>query len=159
MGRLTFRTMSDGEEKDVCHLVHSSFDHSVAAEYKKKGRRNFMKYADPEEMARRVQADHFILLALKDSDIVGMIEMRNHCHVSLLFIDSAFQGMGVGGELLGRALEFCRTADPHLKAVTVNSSPNALPAYERMGFKATGSEQDIGGVRSVPMEKILRENP
>ena len=155
MGDFNFRLMRPGEEGDVCRLVHASFDHSVADEYTKKGRRNFRKYADPEEMARRVQADHFVLLALKDGDVVGMLEMRNHCHVSLLFVDPGFQGGGVGRELLGKAIKLCRSADLHLKAVTVNSSPNALTAYERMGFSAIGREQDIGGVRSVPMEKIL----
>jgi GNAT superfamily N-acetyltransferase len=147
--------MRDGEEKVVCHLVNSSFAHSVAPAYTKRGQRSFREYANAEEMARRVKSDHFVLLALSDGDIIGMIEMRNHCHVSLLFIDSAFQGRGVGRGLFEGALDLCRSAKPQLKGVTVNSSPNALAAYERMGFSAIGREQDIGGVRSVPMEKVL----
>jgi GNAT superfamily N-acetyltransferase len=147
--------MRSGEERDVCHLIHRSFDHSVAPACTKRGQRNFKKYADPEEMTRRVLADHFVLLALADGDIVGMIEMRSHRHVSLLFVGPEFQGRGIGGELLGKAVELCRSTDPHLGGVTVNSSPNALKAYERMGFTATGREQDINGVRSIPMEKVL----
>jgi GNAT superfamily N-acetyltransferase len=147
--------MRHGEEKDVCHLIHRSFDHSVAPACTKRGQRSFKKYADPEEMTRRVRADHFVLLALADADIVGMIEIRSHRHVSLLFVGPEFQGRGIGGELLGKAIELCSSADPHLGGVTVNSSLNALGAYERMGFTAIGREQDINGVRSVPMEKVL----
>jgi GNAT superfamily N-acetyltransferase len=147
--------MRHGEERDVCHLIHRSFDHSVAPACTKRGQRNFKKYADPEEMVRRVRTEHMVLLALSGDDIVGMVEMRNGRHVSLLFVDPEFQGRGVGGELLERALDSCRTADPHLKTVTVNSSPNALAAYERMGFVATGPQQGINGIRSVPMEKVV----
>ena len=151
----TFRKMHHGEERDVCHLIHRSFEHSVATACTKRGQRNFKKYADPEEIARRVRTDHFVLLALSGGDIVGMIEMRNHRHVSLLFVDPEFQGRGVGGELFEKAVESCRSTYPALAVVTVNSSPNALRAYERMGFTVTGREQNINGVRSVPMEKVL----
>ena len=106
-------------------------------------------------MFARVNSDHFVLLALADGDIVGMIEMRRHCHVSLLFVGPELQGKGIGGELLGIAVELCRTKDPQLRKVTVNSSPNALGAYARMGFAATGGEQNINGVRFIPMKKIL----
>ena len=88
-------------------------------------------------------------------DVVGMIEMRRNRHVSLLFVEQEFQGKGVGGELLGRALELCRRTDSQIREVTVNSSPNAVKAYERMGFQSTGGEQNISGVRSVPMVKVL----
>jgi GNAT superfamily N-acetyltransferase len=155
LGGLIFRTMRDGEERDVCHLIYRSFDHSVALTCTEKGGRKFREYAEPEKMAQRVRVDHFVLLALVGDDIVGMIEMRRHCHVSLLFVGPEFMGRGVGGELLGKAIGLCRAADPALGSVTVNSSPNALRAYERMGFAAIGREQDINGVRSVPMEKVL----
>ena len=152
---LTFRLMRDGEERTVCDLVHRVFDHSVAYLYSNRGQRSFKKYCDPEEMSARFIADHFVLLALVDGDIAGMIEMRRNHHVSLLFVEPEFQGKGIGGELLGKAVELCRTADPQLGEITVNSSPNALQAYERMGFASTGGEQVINGVRFVPMKKVL----
>ncbi|MDT8395548.1 MAG: GNAT family N-acetyltransferase [bacterium] len=152
---ITFRAMRPGEEMEVCHLVHSSFDHSVAAAFTKRGQGNFKKYAEPEEMARRVREGHFVLLALADGHIAGMIEMRHYRHVSLFFVGPELQGRGIGEELLERAIELSRSVNPHLGSVTVNSSPNARGAYERMGFTATGREQDINGVRSVPMRKVL----
>jgi len=152
---LTYRLMRDGEEQAVCDLIHRVFDLSVAPLYTKRGQRNFKEYADHKEMSARINSDHFVLLALKDGANVGMIEMRRHRHVSLLFVDMEFQGKGVGGELLGKAVELCRSITPQLKEVTVNSSPNALGAYERMGFAPTGGEQVIYGVRFIPMKKIL----
>jgi GNAT superfamily N-acetyltransferase len=84
-----------------------------------------------------------------------MIEMRRHGHCSLLFVEPEFQGQGVAAELLGRGVELCRTSESQIREVTVNSSPNARGAYERMGFETIGPEQVISGVRSVPMKKVL----
>ena len=154
---LTFRFMRDGEERAVCALVHRVFNVSVAPLYTKKGLLNFREYAAPEEMSRRVQVDHFVLLAMIGGDMVGMIEVRRHDHISLLFVEREQQGKGIGRDLLGLAVKFCLTSKPQLKEVTVNSSPNAIDAYERMGFKPTGEEQSISGVRSVPMVKVLSE--
>jgi GNAT superfamily N-acetyltransferase len=136
-------------------MVHRVFDLSVAPLYTGKGQRSFKDYTNPEEMSARINSDHFILLMMAGGDIVGMIEMRRYRHVSLLFVDQEFQGKGIGGELLGKAIEFSRSKDPQLREVTVNSSPNALKAYERMGFTANGGEQVIKGVPFVPMKKIL----
>ncbi|MCJ7499465.1 GNAT family N-acetyltransferase [bacterium] len=138
-------------------MVHRVFDLSVAPIYTKRGLLNFKKYADPEEMCARVHSDHFVLLALADDEIIGMIEMRRHRHVSLFFVEQELQGKGLGGELLSLAVEICLSNSSPLREVTVNSSPNAVKAYERMGFQSTGGEQNISGVRSVPMVKVLGE--
>ena len=153
----TYRLMHPGEERTVCDFVNRVFDLSVAPIYTKRGLLNFKKYADPEEMSARVHSDHFVLLALADDEIIGMIEMRRHRHVSLFFVEQELQGKGLGGELLGLAVEICLSNSSPLREVTVNSSPNAVKAYERMGFQSTGGEQKICGVRSVPMVKVLGE--
>jgi GNAT superfamily N-acetyltransferase len=106
-------------------------------------------------MSARVNTDHFVLQAMAGGDIAGMVEIRRHCHVSLLFVAPGFQGKGVGGLLLEKAVELCRKKDTQLREMTVNSSPNALRAYERMGFAPTGGEQVICGVRFIPMKKVL----
>ena len=154
---VSFRFMREGEEGVVCNLVNHVFDLSVAALYSKKGNRSFKKYTDPEEMSARIHSDHFVLLALADGEIIGMIEMRRHRHISLFFVEQEFQGKGLGGELLGLAVEICLSNSSPLREMTVNSSPNAVKAYERMGFQSTGEEQNISGVRSVPMVKVLGE--
>ncbi|MDT8365170.1 MAG: GNAT family N-acetyltransferase [bacterium] len=151
----TYRLMHPGEERTVCEMVHRVFDLSIAPLYSKKGQQNFKKYVDPEEMSARTHAHHFVLLALADGVMIGMIEMRRHRHVSLFFVESEFQGKGVARELLKKAVKFCRSTDPKLREFTVNSSPNALGAYQRLGFTATGEENTISGVRYIPMKKVL----
>ena len=49
------------------------------------------------------------------------------------------------------ALAICRREKPDLVAITVNSSPYAVPIYERLGFRQTKPEQVVDGIRIVPM--------
>jgi len=151
----SYRFMSADEVADVCRFVNGVFESSVAPLYTKRGLRNFREYADPEAMSQRIRSDHFVLLAVEDGRIAGMIEMRRHRHVSLLFVEPDRQGRGLGKQLLRKALEVCRSAEPDLQEITVNSSPNAVGVYERMGFETTGREQTINGVRSTPMRLRL----
>jgi len=153
-----YRLMSADEVVDVCRFVNSVFDCSVAPLYTEKGRRNFKEYADPGPMVSRVRSNHFVLVAVEEgrnAEMTGVIEVRDHCHVSLFFVDPDRQGKGLGGELLQRSLEICRSVKPDLNELTVNSSPNAVEIYERMGFEIFRKEQNINGVRSTPMRLRL----
>lgn len=54
-------------------------------------------------------------------------------------------------ELLRRALEIRIHNQVGMAKPTVNSSPNAVGAYQTMGFKIEGPEQTKNGIRFVPM--------
>ena len=110
-----------------------------------------MKYAQPEELAGRLKEDAVILVAEFGSEIIGVIDILNYSHVALLFVDARFQRRGIGRELLQKALEICCQEEPGLSKVTVNSSPNAVTAYETIGFEPTDIEQCVNGIRFVPM--------
>jgi len=58
---------------------------------------------------------------------------------------------GIARSLLSEALKRCKTVKSDLEKITVNSSPNAVAAYRRMGFIPTSEEQSANGVRFVPM--------
>ncbi len=148
---LEYRLMKRGEEAEVCNLALRVFHEFIAAQFSKEGVQEFYNYADPHLFLRRSQWNHFILIAAAEKEIIGMIEVRDDGHVTLFFVDGAFQGRGVGGELLKKALEICRRRDPEITKVTVNSSPNAVEIYERLGFRRAGPERIEDQIRSVPM--------
>ena len=68
------------------------------------------------------------------------------------------QRKGIAKELLLRSIEICRKRKPDFSRITVNSSPNAFGAYQKMGFKATGDEKVVNGIRFIPMELQLENN-
>lgn len=41
------------------------------------------------------------------------------------------------------------------KTLSVHSTPNAVSAYQKLGFQAKSEEQNINGIRFVTMEKSI----
>ncbi|HPJ31138.1 MAG TPA: GNAT family N-acetyltransferase [Methanothrix sp.] len=148
--------MKPGEERMVSELALRVFDRFVAPQFSAEGRREFRSYADPHLLRLRSRWNHIVLLALADDEIAGMIEVRDDGHVTLLFVEGELQGNGVGGELLRRSLSISKRRKPDLSRVTVNSSPNTVAIYERLGFRKAGAERDGDHIRSVPMVLDLR---
>jgi predicted GNAT family N-acyltransferase len=148
---LIFRPMGTNEETEVCNLVISVFNEFIAPSYSQEGVNEFLKYAQPDALLYRSQKNHFVQLATAQNRIIGMIEIRDHHHVSMLFVDGLFHQKGVSRELLRRSLEICRRNKPELCEVTVNASPNSVHIYMRLGFHLTSSEQVINGIRFTPM--------
>lgn len=146
----TIRRMRPGEEAAVIALVARVFDENVAPQYGEAGVREFYAYAAPEPLAARAQRDHLVLIAEQDGALVGMIEMRQDGHVAMLFAEP--QGRGIGRRLLHTALAVGAWRQDEPSRVTVHASPNAVAAYERLGFRPTDREQELNGIRFVPME-------
>jgi len=96
-----------------------------------------------------------VLVAEERDEIVGMIELRDQKHISMLFVAKRVQRGGIEREHIRRALEKMKQKDIKSARLTVNASPNSVSAYKRMGFKKDGPEQLKTGIRSVPMRRIL----
>jgi predicted GNAT family N-acyltransferase len=154
---VAYRPMQAGEESAVCDLVARVFEEFVEPGFSPEGVKEFLGYAEPEALARRARDNHFVLVAVAGDEIVGMIEVRNQDHVSLLFVDARVHRRGIGRELLQRALDICLNSKPNLQQVEVNSSPYAVPVYERLGFRQVGPERVKNGIRFIPMVLELQE--
>ncbi len=124
--------------------------------YSASGVKEFFKYASAECLKDRVQKNHLVLVALDGEAPVGVIEIRNPGHVSLLFVKTGYQKLGIGKRLLALSVEMCRQADPRLDHLDVNSSPFAVKIYEKLGFTATGAQQEVKGIIFTPMKLRLK---
>ena len=151
---ITYRVIEPGEEKKVSELVLESFGEFIRHEYSQEGIDEFRRYAQPEALEQRSRADHCVLVATLKDRIAGVIEIRQHDHISLLFVERRLQRKGIATDLLQKALEVMRTAKPDLERVTVNSSRYGVPAYEKLGFHQTGPERTVNGIAFIPM--VLR---
>ena len=148
---LTYRPLSTKDTLEVSELVARVFNEFVAPEYSSEGVQAFHCYIQPSAFRARAQANHFSLITLKQDKVVGVIEMRDHNHVSLLFVAPEFQHRGIAKELLRRALQICRDNEPSLSEISVNSSSYAVPIYERFGFLRAGGRQVRNGISFLPM--------
>ena len=147
--------MKPGEQARVVDLVLRVFAEFVAPLYSQEGVAEFKKFVCADALADRYGAGNLFLLAESGRRIIGVIEMRKDSHIALLFVEKSFQRKGIGGELFRRSVEICRRRNPDIQRITVNSSPNAFAAYQKIGFKGIEEEQVKNGIRFIPMELIL----
>jgi GNAT superfamily N-acetyltransferase len=140
---LEYRDMAPGEEREVLGLVMRGFDELVRPDFSDDGATEFERAASSFVIDH--PAGHHITVAERDGAIVGMIDIRDGSHVCLFFVDAGARRVGVGRRLMAS------TTGNGCSAITVNSSPWAVPVYESLGFVATGPEIERNGIRAVPM--------
>lgn len=150
-----FGLMRRGEASKVSAMIVRAFHEDVAPDCDVQGVEAFERYAHPKALLKRSEHGHLVLVARVQASIVGAIELREHQHISLLFVDRQHRRRGLARELLSRALSMGRSGGHHVVEVTVNSSPYAVPAYEKLGFRATGPAQTKSGIRFAPMVLTL----
>jgi GNAT superfamily N-acetyltransferase len=153
---ISFRLLEDADAPAASRLIEEVFSQDIAPVYSPEGAREFLAYADSGGLAERAHQGHVTLLACDFEEIVAVAEMRENSHLAMFFVAKRWQRRGVGRELLRRAVEICRHDRPGLVAISVNASPNALGAYERLGFVAEGPEMTLNGIRFTPMTLDLR---
>ncbi|GLC24214.1 GNAT family N-acetyltransferase [Roseisolibacter agri] len=143
------RAMRAEETDAAAALAQRVYDAAIAPHESPEGRASYARYASPEAMRARA-ANHAVTVAEEDDGaLVGVLEVRDGTHVSMLFVDPRCQRAGVGRALLGHAFG----APEAWPALTVNSTPGAVDAYERLGFvaEAPGEVVERNGIRFVPM--------
>ena len=150
-GECVYRPMLAGEEDAVHELVARVFAEFVGPGYSAEGQREFLTCIQPNALLQRAQAGHLSLLALVQGELVGVIEIRDYEHVSLLFVEAHFQRRGIARGLLRSGLRHCLDVKPSLTRVSVNSSPDAVAAYEHLGFHRVGPMEVRHGIEYVPM--------
>ncbi|MFO1067818.1 MAG: GNAT family N-acetyltransferase [Geminicoccaceae bacterium] len=159
------RLAEPGDLAAVARLVEAGFARHIAPGYDAVGRVAFRMYAAERALAERLAGGTLALVAERDGTVLGYAEVQGRGrvltgrdHLSLLFVALQQQRRGIGRLLLDDIR--CRLAalpDPPAD-LTVHSAPNAVGAYARYGFVATGPESQAGGVRHVPMRLDLRRS-
>lgn len=155
MADIRYRLMTADDAEAVSALVLASFDEYIAPEYTPAGIAAFRRYAAAEALRERTGKDHFIIVGVADTDVVGMIEIRDNDHVALLFVRKAWHRHGVARTLLKRGLAEARSRAPEVERVTVNATRFGVRAYEHLGFLQTGPERIVDGMAFIPMAMRL----
>ncbi|NJN72626.1 MAG: GNAT family N-acetyltransferase [Limnothrix sp. RL_2_0] len=150
--QIIYRIPDHGEIAAIVRLMEDVFNDFIAPGYDPEGIDQFFHYIRGSAIALRLKRNHFVRVAATSQKIVGVIEVRNYNHISLLFVTREFQRQGIAKILMQQAIAVCLREKPDLRKITVHADPRALPAYKAMGFKKTGSERLDNGIRYVPMQ-------
>jgi GNAT superfamily N-acetyltransferase len=140
--------MSMDELPDALNLAETVFMAYVAPEYSQEGVKTFLEYIQYDAIKKLIDENILRFWVCMDGrTVVGMIAMRQKAHISLMFVDSRCHRRGIARRLFQAAMD----AAQNIKETTVHSSLYAVPFYQSLGYRATGPEQTVNGIRFVPM--------
>ena len=146
------RLADQDEWEDAMVLAWKTFLEFEAGDYTPEGVRSFEDFITDTGLKRMfLSGDYRLLAAYIRGRMVGMITLRNRCHISLLFVDKRYHRHGIGRALIEQMARYvkdeCR--------LTVNASPYGAAFYRRLGFRDLGPERRQDGIIFTPMEYII----
>lgn len=149
---MRYEEMKEEELKETLELVKRVFDEFEAPDYTDEGVTNFYKFIAYESILAHIKNNFKIFVAKEEDKIIGMICIRDFYHIAMLFVDKKYHKNGIGTELMIIAKKYCQENNQDISKITVNSSPYAIEFYHKIGFKDTGKEQTVDGIRFLSMQ-------
>ena len=154
---LYYRAMEPHDASAVSHLTTTVFCEAVITHFEAEGIAEMLHSFNPESYVWRLHNGYFTLVAELNQRIVGMIEVREDNHVTLLFIASDCQGRGIGRKLIELAIRESHARQPERGTMTVHATPNAVGFYRKVGFQPLSGEEYERGLRFWPMRLQIED--
>ncbi len=113
----------------------------------------FLKSITTEAIAGYIgDPGYHYITAFEENTLAGVAALRGGNHLFHLFVAPAFHRQGLARDLWE---EIKKSAAPGTSEITVNSSPYAVPVYERFGFAVAGPRTEAAGIAFIPMKKRI----
>ena len=144
---MEIRRLCEAEAPRALALAQQVFFEFVAQDYSAKGQETFLSFVTDANAPRSLR----FYGAFEGEALAGMLAMRGNGHISLFFVERAYQRRGVGRALFRAALR-----ESPAEIITVHSSPYARPIYEKLGFTTICGEQLTDGIRYFPMKYVRK---
>ena len=150
---MNIREIAEKDIEAVSAVCLASFSESVAGTLSEEGVSTFSKIAASDAFLTRMKEDNAMLVAERDGEIEGVIELKEGRHIAMLFVEPKKQMKGIGRVLLSSVLSYARVG-----TVTVSASLPSVPAYRKYGFKCKGEIAESSGLVYQPMEIELNKS-
>ena len=142
----TIRKARESDARGISDLL-MSLKHYFLADPESDELKPFIESLQADATTERIastEIDYHV--AENEGELCGVIAIREKSHVYHLFVRSDAHRRGIARALFDHARRHSGA-----NTFTVNSSPYATRAYERLGFKATGPQCSENGLDFVPM--------
>jgi predicted GNAT family N-acyltransferase len=147
---LHIRPIEPADVTIVHNLVERTALRSIFGDLEDQGHTSLQEYNGIRALREHMQRRHHQWVALSGDVLIGVMEVRDPNHLSMLYVEASHDRQGVGHQLLTTALAECKQTTVIAK-ITVNSSRYAQLFYARHGFWQEGEETTTNGVISMPM--------
>ena len=145
------RPVTVSEWDMAMQLAWDTFLIYEAPEYAPEGVRHFHEFVKGNELRNMfAMKEYYAFGAFCDDVIVGILGIRKHWHISLLFVEPRLHHQGIATALLKRG--FAEAVGAGVTEMTVFSSPYARGFYHKLGFTDLDSEKEADGIKYTPMK-------
>ena len=147
------------EINNAFHLAEKVFMEFEAPTFRQRGVDSFLDFLWGKRVREMIEDGSFRVWlcyaqnSFAEDELVGMLALREGCHISLAFIRGDFHRQGIGRMLYAEAKRYALAMGTEV--ITVNASDYGIPFYRAMGFKETDMQLDVDGILYTPMEALL----
>lgn len=150
MSTIHIRCLRLDDVPEVAALLEQLARSSITGEFSPQAEEKFLRSNDAAAIRGFIAQGFQYWVALSVQTIIGFVGIRDNSHLYHLFVAQPFQRQGIARLLWQNAREACRAAG-NLGRFTVNSSNNAVEAYEALGFRRSEPMQNSDGILYNPM--------
>ncbi len=121
-----------------------------------RGAEGFLQSLEPQSILTLITAPNFSYFVGDDGgELLGVVAMRDNGHLYHLFVAEYAHRRGYGRKFWEHVKQRAIQAG-NKGYFTVNSTVFAVPSYESLGFKITGTKVEAHGIAFVPMAMELQ---
>ncbi|MFD2366104.1 GNAT family N-acetyltransferase [Pseudoduganella sp. GCM10020061] len=144
--------IANASDADAISALIGSVMHHLTIDPAGHGAEAFIATMSPASIATTIAAPNMhYLVGFEGGVLAGAVALRDNRHLYHLFVAPAFQRRGLATRLWQAVHDHARAhGNPGL--FTVNSSIHAVPLYEALGFRATGTRTEMNGIAFLPMQ-------
>ena len=143
------------EWKPAIMMIWKTFLKYEGEVYTEEGIENFFQFITDDDLYRAfLNGKYLMMVALDDDRVIGAATVRDHNHLSLLFVDGEYHCQGVGSALLNRICKYLKQEEGE-RYISLNAAPGAVDFYRKLGFQTVRPEIECSGIRVTSMEKNL----
>lgn len=154
---MVVRQLEKPDINNALALVWRVFLSFEAPDYAEEGVSEFKAFISYDSITQKMQAGTLVFWGCFENGVLlGVIAVRDQCHICLLFVDKAHHRRGIARRLFEIVKLHCQSGGA--EKITVYSSPYAAEAYRHLGFCDTDAEQTVNGIRFIPMTHWLGRN-
>lgn len=147
---MLIRDASQDDAAAISKLVTESARKHIVPTLSPAGAERLLSEMDEASVRTYLAGDYRFFVAEESSEMIGISAIRWPAHLFYLFVSTEWQGAGIGRRLWERARD-CILNQAEPTSISVNSSLNAISAYQRFGFFVTGNVEEEHEVRYQPM--------
>lgn len=141
------------EWESAMQMIWRTFLKFEGKDYSEEGIRNFFEFVTDDGLRESfLRGEYQLMVALDGEEIIGAGSIRNHNHLSLLFVDEAYHRQGVGRRLMDGLCEYLKNEEGE-HTMTLQAAPYAVEFYKKIGFFVIRPEAEIAGIRVTAMAK------